>query len=80
MASRPPGARAILLDWNMAPMNAPQFMAEVARVPELSQIPVVLITADAKAPEKAKGNGIVDYLTKPIDLDALFGIVDRYAR
>ena len=68
----------ILLDWNMAPMNGPEFMAEAAKDPVLSSIPVILLTADARAPEKSKGNGFAGYLMKPVDLDALFSFVDRY--
>lgn len=73
--STPP---VILLDWNMAPMNGPEFMAEASKDPALSRIPVVLLTADARAPEKSRGNGFVGYLMKPVDLDALFAFVARY--
>lgn len=68
----------ILLDWNMARMNGPQFMAEVSRDPALSRIPVVLLTADVRAPEKSKLASFVGYLLKPVKLDALFAIVRRY--
>jgi CheY-like chemotaxis protein len=68
----------ILLDWNMAPMNGREFMAEFARDPGLSSIPVVLLTADLRAQEKAIGNGFVGLLGKPVDIDALFALVARY--
>lgn len=67
----------ILLDWNMAPMNAPQFMEEFAKDPGFNQVPVVLITADARGAERAK-SGYSAYLRKPLDLDTLFGVVGRY--
>lgn len=70
----------ILLDWNMAPMNGPQFMAEVAKDPALAKIPVVLLTADRRAPEKADGNGFAGYLMKPINLDSLFDVLRRHCR
>jgi CheY-like chemotaxis protein len=73
-----PAPPLILLDWNMAPMNGLQFMAEVAKDAVLSRIPVVLLTADASAPEKSRAAGCVDYLLKPVDLDALFAILVRY--
>ncbi len=68
----------ILLDWNMAPMNGPQFMAEAAKDPMLSRIPVVLLTADARASDKAARHRFAGYLKKPVDLDALFEVVGRY--
>jgi CheY-like chemotaxis protein len=73
-----PTPPVILLDWNMAPMNGPEFMAEAAKDPVLSRIPVVLLTADARASEKSRSNGFVGYLMKPVDLDALFTFVGRY--
>jgi CheY-like chemotaxis protein len=73
-----PAPPLILLDWNMARMNGPQFMAEVAKDPALSQIPVILLTADARAPEKSRSTHFVGHLTKPVNLDALFDIVGRY--
>jgi CheY-like chemotaxis protein len=67
----------ILLDWNMAPMNGPQFMDEFSKVPALSRVPVVLITADARAEEKA-ATRFVGHLKKPLKLDDLFTLVERY--
>ena len=67
----------VLLDWNMTPVNGPQFMAEAAKDPALSKVPVVLLTADARALEQSKA-GFVGCLTKPVSLDALFEVVARY--
>jgi CheY-like chemotaxis protein len=69
----------ILLDWNMAPMNAPQFMAELANEDALlSSVPVVLLTADARAPDKAKSHPFSGYLMKPVSLDALLEVLEHY--
>jgi two-component system response regulator FlrC len=73
-----PAPPLILLDWNMGPMNGPQFMVEAAKDPVLSKIPVVLLTADIRASDKAKTNGFVGYLKKPVDLDALFETLRRF--
>jgi CheY-like chemotaxis protein len=78
LRSNPPPP-LILLDWNMTPMNGPQFMAEVEKDPVLSKIPVILLTADVRATDKSRSSkGFVGYLTKPVDLDALFGVLSRY--
>ncbi len=69
----------ILLDWNMAPMNGPQFMTQLAlEDAALSAVPVVLVTADARGSEKALSHPFIGHLSKPVSLDALFDIVGRY--
>jgi CheY-like chemotaxis protein len=68
----------VLLDWNMSPVNGLQFMAETAKDPTLAKIPVVLLTADARAPEKSNAHGFAGYLVKPVNLDTLFAIIGRY--
>jgi CheY-like chemotaxis protein len=70
----------ILLDWNMSPMNGPQFMAEFSKEPTFGSIPVVLLTADGRAEEKAKTNGYAGYLKKPVSLEDLFKIIGRYCQ
>jgi CheY-like chemotaxis protein len=71
-----PRPALILLDWNMAPMNGAQFLAELRKEPGLSTIPVVLLTADSRVNEHDPA--FVGYLRKPIDLERLFAIVARY--
>ena len=68
----------ILLDWNMAPMSGARFMAELCRDSALSAIPVVLLTADARAAANATLRGFVGCVTKPVDLDVLFALVGRH--
>jgi CheY-like chemotaxis protein len=70
----------VLLDWNMAPLNGQQFMTEVVKDPSLSEIPVILLTADSRAPEKSKAHRFAGYLVKPLDLDALFDVLARYCK
>ncbi len=68
----------ILLDWNMAPMNGARFMAELENDSALSSVPVVLLTADARAAASATTRGFVGCLTKPVDLDVLFALVGQH--
>jgi two-component system chemotaxis response regulator CheY len=72
-----PAPALILLDWNMAPMNAEQFMAEFSKEPRFAQVPVVLVTADVRANEKAQ-QGFAGVLKKPMKLEALFEVVARH--
>ena len=73
-----PRPALILLDWNMTPMNAPEFMKHFVQLDGASETPVVLITADARAEEKAKTTGIKRWVKKPLDLDTLLAIVDEH--
>lgn len=77
LRSNPPPA-LILLDWNMTPMNAPEFMKHFATLDDASQVPVVLITADARVEDKARTTGIARWVRKPVDLATLLAIVDEH--
>jgi CheY-like chemotaxis protein len=77
LRSHPPPS-LIFLDWNMAPMNAPQFMDEFCKEPSFQGVPVVLITADLHAGEKATTSRYDGFITKPIDLETLFSVVARF--
>lgn len=61
----------ILLDLNMPRMNGREFLAEVKKDPELSAIPVVVLTTsdverDVVASYKL---GAAGYITKPVDME-----------
>ena len=68
----------ILLDWNMAPMNGAQVLEAIRTDPGLSTLPVVLVTADARIEEKSKTPGFAAALRKPVNLKALFEVVQRH--
>jgi CheY-like chemotaxis protein len=72
-----PSPPLILLDWNMAPMNGGQFLEEFSRQPDFARVPVVLLTADARGAEKSRPH-CAGHLRKPVRLDALFAVVERY--
>ena len=73
-----PAPPLILLDWNMAPMNAPQFMQALEKEALPHVPPIVLLTADARVDEKMKTAGYAGFLKKPVELDALFDVVRRF--
>jgi CheY-like chemotaxis protein len=78
LRSHPPPA-LIFLDWNMVPMNAPQFIDEFRKERSFSLVPVVLMTADMHAPEKVTSGPYHGYITKPVNLDTLFDVIGRVA-
>lgn len=71
---RPPGL--VLLDLMMPVMNGWQFLDEVAKIPSLATIPVVVLTAA----EPDEVPGAVEVLHKPIDLKSLIEVVERHLR
>jgi CheY-like chemotaxis protein len=70
----------ILLDWNMAPIDAPAFMAELAKDDRLRDLPVVLLTADARITTRGQLPGYAATLKKPVNLEKLFELAARYCR
>lgn len=70
--------RVILLDLMMPEMNGWEFRNAQLRDPALAAIPVVVMTADGHANEKAASLGAEGYLRKPVDLDELLEKVSRY--
>lgn len=68
----------ILLDLMMPVMDGWEFRAQQTGDPSLAPIPVIVISADSKVPQKAAALGAAAYLKKPIDFDALIEAVRRY--
>lgn len=66
----------IILDLRMPVMNGPQFRAAMLKDPRLAAIPVVLVTA--LDPTAAAGLSAVRVFRKPIDVDALVGVVRQH--
>ena len=69
----------ILLDLMMPVMTGPQFYAEQQRDPELSAIPVVVISADANVQKKALPAG-GEVLCKPIRFETVLEVVERHCK
>jgi CheY-like chemotaxis protein len=68
----------ILLDLFMPEMNGWAFLAERMSDPGLSTVPVVVISADPDAMQRAKMPGVVARLVKPIEFDRLLAIVRQH--
>jgi CheY-like chemotaxis protein len=68
----------ILLDVMMPVMNAFEFREEQLRDPKLASIPVIVVTADGRAREKARQLGTERYFQKPFSPpDLLHAIRDH---
>ena len=68
----------ILLDINMPVMDGYEVLRRLRADPVTASIPVVAVTAAAMSRdiEKARAAGFQDYLTKPVDIRRLYGVLD----
>lgn len=67
----------ILLDLMMPVMDGWELRAELLGDPDLAGIPVVLLSGVADVQQEARSLQAVDYLTKPIDFQRLYQLVDK---
>lgn len=70
----------VLMDMMMPGMDGYQAMAEMARVPELKDIPVVAVTAQAMVGDRERclKAGAVGYVSKPINVEELTRLLIQY--
>ena len=69
----------VLLDLNLPGCDGEEVLARLQAQPETAAVPVVIVSADATEAqiERMLAAGARDYLTKPIDVAALLGVLDR---
>lgn len=65
----------VLLDLFMPVKNGWEFRAEQLRDPAIADVPVVIVSADRSAPQKAATLGAIDCMIKPIDFSRLLGTI-----
>ena len=67
----------VFLDLMMPIMNGREFLDEVMKDSYLAPVPVVVVSAIA---DKADVTGAVGFLKKPIDMDMILEVAERYCR
>lgn len=72
------GVCAILLDLMMPRMNGWEFRKAQSEDPRIASIPVIIITADGNAAEKATRLAADDFLQKPMPPERLVSMVSKY--
>jgi len=70
----------ILLDIMMPVMDGWEFREHQQKDARIADVPVVVLTADGSAKEKAIKMGASLGVKKPLDLSTLFGIVKAHCR
>jgi CheY-like chemotaxis protein len=74
--------KMILLDLNLPDINGADVLTALQSNPETSQIPVVVLSANAIPTqiERLLASGARNYLTKPFDLDHFLAVVDEWVQ
>ncbi len=69
----------VLLDMHLPDMDGGEVLETLRRNPRTANIPVVVVSADATAPQRERmlQAGVSAYLTKPLDIQALLNVVDE---
>jgi len=68
--------RLILLDWQMPEMSGREVLLELASLPKLKDVPVILMSANvANIPEESLK--FRKYLKKPFDIATLIALVEK---
>ena len=69
----------ILLDLSMPGMSGQQFLERQQQHREWAGIPVVVVSGDARGDQEAALLGAADYVSKPVDLEALLDAVGKHS-
>lgn len=72
------GVCLVLLDLWMPRMNGLEFRTEQMKDGALRAVPVVVVTADHAAAQRAADLGVDGYMRKPVDFPELLRYVGRY--
>ena len=69
----------VILDYMMPDMDGHEVLRQVRAIPELAQLPVVLVTAhaDPEGPTLARKHGADGYLNKPVRFPDLLAELNR---
>jgi two-component system, chemotaxis family, response regulator Rcp1 len=79
---RAPQPDLILLDLNLPKKSGRELLAEIKANPELSAIPVVVLTSSQTSQHilQAENLHVESYLTKPVDLEHFYAVVKSLRR
>ena len=74
------GIKLVLLDMMMPDMDGYETLAVIRSMERLQQLPVIAVTAQAMSGDREKciEAGADDYVSKPIDVDGLTELLNRY--
>jgi len=70
----------VILDLLMPGMDGFEFMARLRNDPELTGIPVVVVSGVVQSGMLASPYGVVPHLSKPFEIDSLLSYVRRFSK
>ena len=74
----------ILLDWQMPKVSGIELMAGVVKIPQLSNIPIIMVTASGSDDNKRLAYqvnpNLAGYLVKPYKPEELLGAIKNFLR
>ena len=70
----------IFTDWFLPVLNAPEFLADLKRIPGLSDVPLYVVTGIRDLLQEAMKAGALRCLTKPVDARQLQDVFEELPR
>ncbi len=74
----------ILLDWQMPKMSGMEFMTAVVNVPQVANIPIIMVTASGTDENKKRATAtnpnLAGYIVKPYTPELLIDVIKKYAQ
>ncbi len=79
LATKPPAFDVIFMDVQMPELDGFEATARIRAAPGFDRVPIVAMTAHAMAGDKERclARGMTDYISKPIQRQTLFDLLDR---